>query len=376
MISTSALPAPVPNRDYGGLENIAYDSAAAMAQMGNEVSLITTDQSQELGFHSAVDEKGEQKGYLNVISAGPTAWDTFGERNMFFRYKDWILGEFGNGQGVIIDHSWFGYVYFLQTGAEIENPRLTIKSNRALKICHVFHGVTGWREQNGQYVRPAVDFPRFIGVSKSHAQYISNCFGVPAKHVFNGIHLPEHPECVKGDYLLSLNRISEEKGIHNSIDVAISTGNKIKVVGDDTKVQNPQYVWQIMNQCAETGAEYIGPVSNDEKWELIKNCKALITCPNLENYKESFYLGAVEGFSMGKPIFALPNGGLQDYVINGVNGYLCPNPESMKEILAQNYDFDPAKIRAEAEKFTVERMANSYLELCRKILNNEPDGLW
>lgn len=404
IISTSALPAPTIG--YGGLENIAYDSAAELARLENDVTLITTDQSPQLGMHPAIDEGGAQKGFLNVISAGPTAWDALGERNMYLRYKTWIEQEFGQGQGVIIDHSWFGWIYFSLTGGELQNPTVEIAPHPEMKIMHVIHGVTGWRRPTGEYVPPRTQFPRILGVSRGHAQYLSNCFKIPVRHVFNGIHLPERlaGNVVKGDYLLSLNRISAEKGIHNAIDVALATGHKIKLVGDDEHVADPRYVWDIMNRCEESGgrAEYIGPVSNDEKWEYIRGCKALIACPDLSNYVESFYLAAVEGFSQGKPIIAFPNGGLNDTVKNGVNGFLCQNAETMKDVLENGSytlkkkmdglmvgdqipyygrmvrleDLNPDAIRAEAEKYTVENMARGYLDLCKGVFINDDGFKW
>jgi glycosyltransferase involved in cell wall biosynthesis len=371
--------------------------------MENDVTLITTDQSPQLGMHQAVDETGAEKGSLNVISAGPTAWDALGERNMYLRYKTWIENEFGQGQGVIIDHSWFGWVYFSLTGGRLQNPTLEIAPHPQMKIMHVIHGVTGWRRQTGEYVPPKTQFPRILGVSTGHAQYLSNCFKIPIRHVHNGINIPVKVEIpIKGDYLLSLNRISAEKGIHNAIDVALATGNKIKLVGDDEHVADPRYTWDIMNRCEQSGgmAEYVGPVSNEEKWNYIRNCKALIACPDMVSYVESFYLAAVEGFSMGKPILAFPNGGLKDTVKAGVNGFLCENAETMKEVLKNGKevmiedppsdrstelyykklvrleDMNPDAIRAEAEKYTVEAMARGYLDLCKGVLNNDPAYNW
>jgi glycosyltransferase involved in cell wall biosynthesis len=378
IISTSALPAPTIG--YGGLENIAYDSAAELAKMENDVTLITTDQSSQLGMHQAVDEGGAQKGSLNVISAGPTAWDALGERNMYLRYRQWLEQEFGQGQGVIIDHTWFGWVYFSLTGFHMENPIVEIAPHPEMKIMHVIHGVTGWR-RGSEYVPPRTQFPRILGVSRGHAQYLSNCFKIPVRHVHNGIHLPDKPLApLKGDYLLSLNRISAEKGIHNAIDVALATGNKIKLVGDDTHVADPRYVWETMNRCEESGgrASYIGPVSNEDKWEYIRGCKALIACPDMVSYVESFYLAAIEGFAMGKPILAFPNGGLNDTVKNGVNGFLCENAETMKEVLLRERleDMNPDAIRAEAEKYTVETMARGYLDLCKGVFINDAGYMW
>ena len=59
--------------------------------------------------------------------------------------------------------------------------------------------------------------------------------------VFHLVQFPPDydPSLDKGDYLLSLNRISKEKGIHDVLDIAIATNSKIIIVGDDTKVPEP-----------------------------------------------------------------------------------------------------------------------------------------
>jgi glycosyltransferase involved in cell wall biosynthesis len=44
------------------------------------------------------------------------------------------------------------------------------------------------------------------------------------------------------EYFLSLNRILHEKGIHNAIDIAIETKNRIKILGDDIHGVDSLYV--------------------------------------------------------------------------------------------------------------------------------------
>lgn len=419
-MSTSALPAPPIG--YGGLEWIAYNSAVELAKLGQDVTLITTNESTKLGVSDAIGPDEKPIGKLTVASAGPTSWNYTGERDMFLNCWQFLVKEFGEGQGVIIDHSWWAYCYYLLTGGEIvidAQRSVNIPANPKMKMMHVIHGVTTWQKRpSGEYqTPPGVQYPRIMGVSRTHAAYLSNCFKVPTRYVFNGVEIPDNCQLEnvgspapengsQGAYFLSLNRISREKGIHNVIDVCVATKTPLKVVGDDTHVADQKYVFDIMDQCARSGgiAEYVGGVDNDAKWTYLRGCRGLICCPDTSNYVESFYMAAVEGWSLGKPILALANGGLADTVIDGLNGFIANNPGEMKEILVrgkavyrpyamvessegksvQTYiqaymgmmNFDAELIKKEAQKYTIEKMAEGYLQICKGIMDNDPSYNW
>lgn len=395
-ISTAALPAPTRGygNGYGGIENICYDTAVGLAKLGNDVVLLTTNESKEIGLKEAVDESGAKKGSLNVVGCGPTTLQATGERQMYLSYHDWLEQNFGN-EGVVIDMSWWAYPYFSVSGAQIEN--VVIKPHPNMKIMHSSQGMCNWI-MNGQYARPNVPYPRILGISSHHAQYLSSCLKVPVRFVHNGIDLPAFDPRPSEGFILSLNRFSKEKGIHNCIDVAIETGIPMKLVGDDTIIADQNYAFEIQDRCEKSNGlvEYIGSVDNDKKWDLIKRCKALIACPDSQ-WIEAFGLYAVEGFSQGKPIISLKNGGLNDTVQHGVNGFLCDTISQMKDVLKSGAqiiigegswdedgvyenckrgiikieDLEPDKIRETAEKFSNENMARSYMELCQKVENGE-----
>src|SRR5215831_17793081 len=146
IVSTAALPAPPSG--YGGLEWIAYNSAVELAKLGNDVTLLTTNESSKLGASEVVKE-GQRIGTLNIVPCGPTTWAATGERDMFLNYQGWLAQEFGNGQGVVIDHSWWGYPYFLITGAKLliypdlpeGDPKkyVEIKQVPDLRTMHIIH---------------------------------------------------------------------------------------------------------------------------------------------------------------------------------------------------------------------------------------------
>jgi glycosyltransferase involved in cell wall biosynthesis len=206
---------------------------------------------------------------------------------------------------------------------------------------------------------------------------------IPCRHIHNGIPLvpfpPEYePNSLKGEYLLSLNRITDEKGIHDAIDVALSTNTPIVIVGDDTKVVSQHYVNQIIERCRHSNglAQYLGLVDTNTKNHLIKGCKALISCPK-PTWMEAFGLYAIEAMAYYKPVLALANGGLNDIIVNGINGFLAPNTEQLKKFVYQLDKIDPKNCRNVVEQnFTKEIMAAKYLDMFQKILDKDNSMLW
>ncbi len=379
--STSALPTPPLN--YGGLEWIAYNFAEEAAKLGHEVIVITTNESREIGSHEAVDETGKSTGgVLTVAGAGPSGWGIEHERRMYVSYREWMEQQFGAGQGIVFDHSWFGYPYISQSGAPqflTESGPITIAPHPDLKVIHVIHGATGLGGQ-----KPRVTFPRLVGVSTRQAAFLSSQFGFPVRHVHNGIHIPPKPEqwpLPDDGYLLSLNRISKEKGIMSSIDVAVANGYHIKVVGDYSWVASQDYVYEVITRCEQSGglAEFVGNVDNETKWDLIKKCKAMVACPDIrQNYVEAFGLYAVEAGIMGKPLIALLNGGLYDIIQDNVNGIVADNPEQLRQRLSliDWAQFNPDIIRDLASRFSVENMTQNYLKLAEGVLSGAPEFRW
>ena len=318
--------------------------------------------------------------HLNVFETIKPSWEDFAERDHYLLYKDLLEREYGDSRtGIVWDNTNRGYAY------------LSLKKYEKTKIVHTRHGVV--RPGDFDIILDAKS-PRVIGVSRLHANYLSHTFNIQARYVCNGISLPpqwrnnnsnsqvgstsdKHQE-QEIDYLLSLNRISREKGIHHAIDLAITTRNHIKIVGDDTHVSDPLYVKQIIKRCIDSRgyAEYYGLVDNKTKEQLVRNCKAVIGCPE-PYWMEAFGLWAVEANAYGKPILALRNGGLNDIVVNGVNGFLAENLEELKGYVKKIYECTPEACRKRVEeKFSDGVMTNNYIQLFEKVLENNPESRW
>ena len=198
-------------------------------------------------------------------------------------------------------------------------------------VIHTNHGTVEWQKVPVKELR----FPRFIGLSQPHAQYMSSLLEIPVRFVHHGIPLPPFEKTRSdnkiGNYLLSINRIVKEKGIEDSIELAVRTRNAMKIVGDDIHVPDLSYVQMIKEKCQNTDGlvEYIGLVDNKIKIKLIKDCKAVIACPK-PTWIEAFGLYAVEANAYGKPVLALANGGLNDTIVNQINGFLAKTHQELE----------------------------------------------
>jgi glycosyltransferase involved in cell wall biosynthesis len=338
-----------------------------VASKAHDVTLISSR-------GSSVGEGGGEGGglpsNLKIIETIEPSWEgTVAEEAHYLMYKELLEKEYGSGNGIVWDNTWHCFSY------------LSAKKFPKMKIIHTNHGMVEWQKVPVKQLR----FPRYIGLSRLHAKYMSSVLKIPVRYVHHGIPLPPIEETKSNnnnnknrDYLLSINRIVREKGIEDSIDLAVRTRNAIKIAGDDIHVPDLSYVQMIREKCQNTNglAEYFGLIDNKTKTELIKKCKAVIACPK-PTWMEAFGLYAVEANAYGKPVLALANGGLNDIIVNQTNGFLAKTPRELQGYVEKVYECSPESCRRRVEKlFTDEIMTKNYLQIFERVMEDEPAFRW
>jgi glycosyltransferase involved in cell wall biosynthesis len=333
-------------------------ASECMAKNAHDVTLISAKGSPAAGQRTPFK--------LNVMETIEPSWDgNLAEEAHYLMYKELLEHEYGDGDGIVWDNTWHCFSY------------LSAKKFPNMKIIHTHHGIIERQRVPARQIR----FPRYIGLSRLHAKYMSSVLKIPVRYVHHGIRVPPIEETrsnKNSDYLLSVNRIVREKGIEDSIDIAVRTGNRIKIAGDDIHVPDISYVKMIKEKCQNSSglAEYLGLVDNKTKTELIKNCKALIVCPK-PTWIEAFGLYALEGNVYGKPVLALANGGLNDIIVNQTNGFLAESPEELQEYVERVYQCSSESCRRRVENlFTVEKMVKNYLEIFENVIDDDPSFKW
>lgn len=337
---------PVPPANYGGLELVVWNLAEALDELGHDVTVIAPEGSRCPEHGNLIETVAPQ---TNVKH------DWFQSELMAYNVYKPFLGYFD----VIHDHSWFGCVY------------LAKKDSPHLKICHTHHGMMNWKTKPDY-----IDKMNLIGCSTAQSEHITEMVKLPCKTVHHGIDLDMYPfESEKSDRYLSLNRISSFKGIDEFVKITQRCNVPADVCGEDSFVDDQNYVEKIRSMCAHTLTNYVGTVPHDGKLQMLQTAKALVALPMLDRgYMEIFGLNITEAMACGTPVIGLKNGGLIDQIDDGVTGYLCSSIDEVEEMIKHDRvsEIKPADCRARAEKmFSRSKMAENYLKLYEQILKKE-----
>jgi glycosyltransferase involved in cell wall biosynthesis len=91
---------------------------------------------------------------------------------------------------------------------------------------------------------------------------------------------------------------------------------------------------------------YVGPVDDEAKNRLLGSAAALLF--PIE-WKEAFGIVMAEAMACGTPVIAFPCGSVPEVVIDGVNGFVCPDVASAVRAVARVPSLDRARVRADCE---------------------------
>jgi glycosyltransferase involved in cell wall biosynthesis len=118
-------------------------------------------------------------------------------------------------------------------------------------------------------------------------------------------------------YVVYLGRLSPEKGV----DVLVKamrgiTQLRLKIAGDGPEVDK---LHRLVQQQGLSHIDFVGYVSGEQKWDLLRNAKALIF-PSV--WYEQFPITILESFAVGTPVIASNVGSLPHIVHDTQNGLL------------------------------------------------------
>ncbi|WID98551.1 glycosyltransferase family 4 protein [Bosea vestrisii] len=186
-----------------------------------------------------------------------------------------------------------------------------------------------------------------------------------AATIHHGIRLEDFPfDPIGSDDLLFFGRIHPDKGAAEAIAAARGAGRRLVMAGI---VQDQGYYdAQVAPALAGESVVYLGPVGGSVRTHALGSAKALL---HLINFEEPFGLSVIEALACGTPVIASRRGSMPELIEHGVTGFLVDSTEEAVAAIARLSEIDRAACRAAvAARFTVDRMADHYLELYRSIL--------
>lgn len=272
-----------------------------------------------------------------------------------------------------------------------EDPAIDAKVWEMLHVAHVFERAGEFDLIHNQADFVPLAFSRLVDVpvvttihgfssdrilpayrayqERVHYVAISDADRAPALRyaatIHHGIPLDQFAFDAEGaDDLLFFGRIHPDKGAAEAIAVARAAGRRLVMAGI---VQDDGYhAREVAPALAGGGVDYRGPVGGAERVRTLGAARALL---HLVNFDEPFGLSVVEALACGTPVIASARGSMPEIIDHGRTGFLVNSVEEAVAAEARIGEIDRAACRqAVADRFSVDRMADRYLALYRRIL--------
>ena len=186
-----------------------------------------------------------------------------------------------------------------------------------------------------------------------------------AATIHHGIRLDEFPfDAVGSDDLLFFGRMHPDKGAATAIAVARATGRRLAMYG--IVQDRGYYEREVAPHVDGTRIRYDGPVGGEARVKALGGAKALL---HLIDFDEPFGLSVIEAMACGTPVIAINRGSMPELIDDGVTGFLVDDMAGAVAAVGRLGEIDRTACRAAvAERFTVETMADRYIDLYRRIL--------
>jgi len=272
-----------------------------------------------------------------------------------------------------------------------EDPSIDAKVWEMLHVAHVFERASEFDLIHNQADFVPLGFSRLVetpvvttihGLSSErilpifkayndrvHYVAISNADRHPelryAATIHHGIRLEDFPfDPAGGEDLLFFGRIHPDKGAVEAIETARRAGRRLVMAGI---VQDQDYHNEkVVPALNERSVIYRGPVGGTVRTTMLGSARALL---HLINFDEPFGLSVVEALACGTPVIASNRGSMPELIDHGVTGFLVNNIDEAVDAIGRVGEIDRAACRAAVSaRFTIERMADRYLDLYRSLL--------
>ena len=187
-----------------------------------------------------------------------------------------------------------------------------------------------------------------------------------AATIHHGIRLEDFPFDPRGsEDLLFFGRIHPDKGAAEAIAAARRAGRRLIMAGI---VQDQDYHdAQVAPALDQRSRDLSRPGRRrGPRADALGAARALL---HLINFDEPFGLSVVEALACGTPVIASNRGSMPELIDHGVTGFLVDGVDAAVEAIDRVGEIDRAACRAAvAARFTVDRMADRYLDLYRSLL--------
>lgn len=329
-----------PFGQTGGPELTATQLADALAEKGVDVSLFApADFTTKARLVPTLNQSLLQMKDLKDMS-------TFEKRNLVISSQIKVINHQDEFDLIHISSQRYGYA----VAKNLHKPRVITLHNRMSARDYSFLKETGVAA---------------IALTEKYMKELNaEAFAYP------GIPLRQiEPSFKKGSGLITIGRITDQKGIHVAIEIAKRANKKLTIVGRIGNSKERQaYFDQYVGPHIGDLVTFINEIHNQDLLKLVAGSEALlfpITRP------ETFGRVVAEALSCGTPVIGSETDPLPELLADSRVCALSNDVSALAEA-AQNTDrFDRESCREYAEKFfDIEVAAENHIEIYEKIIGS------
>lgn len=329
---------PVPPKLYGGIERIIDILVTELENRGHTVGLVAHPESTAAATQFFPWWGAQSQNKLDVAKNTYVLWSAV----KTFR-PDLV-------------HSFSRVLYLLPLLGSPLPKIMSYQRNPSLRTTH-------WGS------KLAKDSLVFTGCS-NHICQIGRTGGGLWFPIHNCVELEKYtfqPTVADDAPLVFLSRIERIKGTHIAIAAARKAGRRLLIAGNQVNSEEGRRYWQeeIAPHLGKDGIEYVGPVNDAQKNELLGQAAAMIVPIQ---WDEPFGIVFAEALACGTPVISCPRGALPEIVRQGVDGFLTSSLEGAIHAIAQLPNLDRHRCRRRAEeKFSAAVIVSQYEQLYQTL---------
>ncbi len=203
---------------------------------------------------------------------------------------------------------------------------------------------------------------RFIAISRTVQTRIEKYYRRESPIIYPPVDVGEPAgDVTPEDYYLIVSRLVPYKRVDLAVAAFNELGLPLRIVGAGRDRQ-------ALEDMAGPNIRFLGYVNDEAKRELTARCRALLF-PG----EEDFGIVPLEAMAAGRPVIAYGAGGALDTIVEGKTGLFFrePTADALADAVRrmETTRFDPAVLRAHAERFSTPRFQRELDEALTGALN-------
>jgi glycosyltransferase involved in cell wall biosynthesis len=210
-------------------------------------------------------------------------------------------------------------------------------------------------------------FPDAPFVSISHNQRLPLPGASWLGTVYHGLPSDSlHPRFEPGSYLAFLGRLTKEKGPEEAMRIARDAGVPLRIAAKVPKGERGYFKEQLEPKIDGRDVQLTGEVNDRTKEQFLAEAAALLFPID---WPEPFGLVMIEAMACGTPVIAYRHGSVPEVIDEGVTGFVVDSEEEAVRAVRRLGEIDRRQVRACFERrFAARRMASEYVALYEDLV--------